>query len=258
MHTIDINCDMGESTMLWPYEINNDIQLLDFVSSINLACWEHAGDEETSKLLMDEAIERNIGIGAHPSYPDRQNFGRSAMEMETGQLFDSIAMQIERLNHLAFSSGTQLNHVKPHGALYNEAAKDYELAYTVCAAIQSVNPMLIIYGLSGSEIINAANDLGMQSCSEVFCDRTYQPDGQLTPRKQHGALIPSEDRSVAQALQMIIKKTVTTIEGIPIPVTPETICIHSDTENALEFAEAIYSVLSEKGIEIHHPQRIFS
>lgn len=253
MLSIDLNCDIGESTLLWPYKIEHDISLLQYVSSINIACGYHAGDQDTMKQLISEAIPRNISVGAHPSFPDRENFGRKEMDLDEKELYRIIYQQLEFSAGIALSRGVRLQHVKPHGALYNMAARDHRLAFILCSAIQAYDEELMIYGLSGSEIIKVADCMGLKSCCEVFADRTYQTDGSLTPRSDPNALIEDESESLQQVLQMIIHGSVTTAKGIKIPLKAETVCIHSDGKHALKFAKTIHETLTQHGITIFHP-----
>jgi 5-oxoprolinase (ATP-hydrolysing) subunit A len=253
MPVIDLNCDIGESTSLWPYSIDHDISLLPYFSSINIACGFHAGDSETMQRLIDKSIPLNISVGAHPSFPDRGNFGRNEMHVPENDLHRILVQQIEFIAAYTMSKGIKIRHVKPHGALYNMAAKDARLAFIVCSAIQSFDEDLVVYGLSGSEIIKAADDMGLRSCSEVFADRTYQEDGSLTPRTNADALISDKAQASRQVLQFISQGTVTTMGGNTIPVKAETICIHSDGANALIFAKTIHDTLQHHGITIFHP-----
>lgn len=253
MLSIDLNCDIGESTLLWPYSIDHDIALLQYVSSINIACGYHAGDADTMQQLINAAIWRNISIGAHPSFPDRENFGRKEMHLDEKDLYRIIFQQIEFIAGIALSNGAKIHHVKPHGALYNMAAKDHRLAFIFCSAIQSYDDDIMIYGLSGSEIIKVADFMGLKSCNEVFADRTYQNDGSLTPRSASNALIGNESESVQQVLQMIIQGEVTSAKGEKILLKAETVCIHSDGKHALKFAKNIHETLHQHGINICHP-----
>ena len=250
MQAIDINCDMGESTSLWPYHIDNDIALFPFISSINIACGFHAGDAHTMHELADAALMAGIAIGAHPGFADKENFGRTNLNISPVKLYDSIIYQLGALNAFLTINGTKLHHVKPHGALYNMAAKDSAMATVVCKAIKEYDTGLILYGLSGSELINAANATGLKNCSEVFADRTYQEDGSLTPRTASNAMIADEEQSLEQVLQMIQQGTVQATSGNSIKITAETICIHGDGLHVLAFAKRIHQTLNQKNIEI--------
>ncbi|AXY74494.1 LamB/YcsF family protein [Paraflavitalea soli] len=250
MLTTDINCDMGESTHLWPYDIENDIALLPWVSSINIACGFHAGDPFTMHELVAAATEAEIAIGAHVSFMDRDNFGRSNMNLSPEQVYDLVVYQIGALQAFLKLYDATLHHVKPHGALYNMAAADPALADTICRAIKNTDNNMILYGLSGSELITRANAVKLISYSEVFADRTYRDDGSLTPRTEANALIEDEAACIKQVLQMVQQDTVTTTSGKKIPMEAETVCIHSDGAHALAFAKKINQALKKQGIEI--------
>ncbi|MEO5593759.1 MAG: 5-oxoprolinase subunit PxpA [Chitinophagaceae bacterium] len=250
MQTIDINCDMGESTSLWPYHIENDIALFPYLSSINIACGSHAGDACTMHELVDAALIKGVAVGAHPGFDDKENFGRTCMNLSALKIYDSIIYQLGALDAFLKINGTKLHHIKPHGALYNMAAKDPAIANTICRAVKEYDAGLILYGLSGSELINAANTVDLKNCSEVFADRTYQDDGSLTPRSAGNALIKDEEQSLQQVLRMAMDGTVVSTSGRTIPVKADTVCIHSDGGQALAFAKRIHQALNKKNIEI--------
>jgi UPF0271 protein len=243
MHTIDINCDMGEG-------IGNDELIMPFISSANIACGYHAGDEKTMKQTIELAIKNNVAIGAHPSFLDRENFGRTEKYLSNKEIYDLIITQVQALEKISNEFGFSLHHVKPHGALYNMAAKNSELASTICLAIKDINDTLIVYGLSGSHLMIEAKKIGLKTASEVFADRTYQDDGSLTPRSQPNALIEDVEKAVHQALQMVKKKKVTSINGNDILITADTICVHGDGKNAIAFAKAIHDAFVIENIEI--------
>jgi UPF0271 protein len=250
MQTIDINCDMGESTNLWYYHVDNDIAMLQFISSANIACGFHAGDALTMHELVDAALLAGVAIGAHPGFEDRENFGRTNMSLSPARIYDSVIYQLGALNAFLSINGTKLHHVKPHGALYNMAAKDAVIAKAICTAVKDYDADLILYGLSGCELIHNAIAISLKNCSEVFADRTYQEDGTLTERSSSDAMIEDEEKSMRQVLQMIQNGTVNTTSGKSIRITAETVCIHSDGKNALSFAKRIHETLNQKAIEI--------
>ncbi len=251
MISVDINCDMGESFGAWT--MGSDAALMDCVSSANIACGFHAGDASTMRKTVEIAAEKGVAIGAHPSYPDLQGFGRRNMALSHQEVFDIVIYQVAALKGICEASGTRLSHVKPHGALYNQAAKDADLAASIAKAIQRIDKNLIVYGLSGSFLISEASKLGLRTASEAFADRTYQRDGTLTPRTIAGALIRTSENAAAQALQMVKDQAVETIDNEIITVKAETICIHGDAEHAVEFAQAIRKILVENGISISPP-----
>lgn len=246
MHSVDLNCDMGEG---YP----SDALLMPYISSANIACGYHAGDIETMKRTVDLCLQHHVAIGAHPSYPDRKNFGRIDM-MGAGlapeDLPELLINQIVTLQQVCSDAGTRLHHVKPHGALYNRAAVDEVVSMSICMAILSLDPSLILYGLSGSIMEKSARRAGLQFSCEVFADRTYENDGTLRSRSAAGALITDADKSVQQVLQMINKGTVTTIDQKEIPMRAETICIHGDGEHAVKFAATISQQLKNNGIRV--------
>jgi UPF0271 protein len=248
MFSIDLNCDMGESFGAW--RMGNDAALMDFVSSVNIACGFHAGDAGVMRETVETAIAKDCAVGAHPGFPDLQGFGRREMKMTAQEIFDIVLYQISALKGICEASGGRLHHVKPHGALYNQAAKDAVFAKAIAGAVKAIDKNLIFYGLSGSFLISEAEKLGLKTASEVFADRTYQTDGSLTPRSEPDALIKDTESAVEQVLQMIQTQTVTTADGATVPIKAETVCIHGDGANALEFARKIREKLDENNIEV--------
>ncbi|HYM94189.1 MAG TPA: 5-oxoprolinase subunit PxpA, partial [Chitinophagaceae bacterium] len=202
--TVDLNCDMGEG-------IGNDADIMPFISSANIPCGYHAGDEETMKQTIELCLKHNVAIGAHPSFLDRENFGRNEQNLEPAKIYELVLKQISVLDKISKANGATLHHVKPHGALYNLAAKNAAIANAIALAVKEANEKLALYGLSGSKSIEEAKKAGLQTASEVFADRTYQDDGSLTSRKQAGALVEDVNRSVEQALEIIIEGTVTSM-----------------------------------------------
>ena len=241
--SIDINCDLGEGC-------GNDAELMRLISSANIACGFHAGDEDTMRRTVELAINNGVAIGAHPSYPDRENFGRTEMSMSPTEVFEIVAEQIHRLRDVCNAQGAALHHIKPHGALYNQAAKSAALSAAIANAVKQNESDLILYGLSGSYLIREAEAIGLRTASEVFADRTYQNDGTLTPRSQQNALITDDDASVAQVFQIVEKQSVTSTNGETVPLRAETICIHGDGDHAVAFASRIRAALTEQGFEI--------
>lgn len=225
--------------------IGNDELLMPFIQAASIACGYHAGDKATMQQTVELAIKYNVAIGAHPSFFDRENFGRSEMDLEANEIYDLVSAQLFLLNEITVAAGGKMNHVKPHGALYNMSARDAGLAATIAKAVKSFDASLILYGLSSSHSVNEAKAIGLQTASEVFADRTYRDDGTLTPRSQPNALISTADEAVRQVMQMLEKGTVTTIGGKTIPVLAETICIHGDGDHAVEFARAICSSIKK-------------
>ncbi|SEP40966.1 UPF0271 protein [Niastella yeongjuensis] len=241
---------MGESTHLWPYDLEKDKLLLSYVSSINLACGYHAGDAHTMYALAEAAAGTGIVIGAHPGYPDRDNFGRTDMDLSPSAVYELMIYQMGALDAFLRVLHTRLHHVKPHGALYNRAAKDETIAEVICKAVYDYDPHLVLYGLSGSKLIQAATATGLRTCSEVFADRTYQDDGHLTPRSHPQALLTSTDQALQQVLQMVTTQSVTSLHGKTVPLVAETICVHGDGVRALEFVKEIRIMLMANGVEV--------
>ncbi len=242
---------MGESFGAW--RMGSDAELMNYVSSVNIACGFHAGDATTMRKTVELAVEKGVAIGAHPSYPDLQGFGRRDMSLSMQEVFDIVLYQVSALKGICEASGGKLHHVKPHGALYNRAARDGELAHGIARAVWKIDPNLVVYGLSGSYLITEAEKYGLQTASEVFADRTYTVDGTLTPRSHPDAVIGNTQDAVAQVLQMIGSGTVTAATGETIPIKAETICVHGDGDHAVEFAIEIRRALVEGKIDVAPP-----
>ena len=245
---IDLNCDMGESYGAW--HMGNDDAVLQFVSSANVACGFHGGDPSTMRKTVAAALKHNVSIGAHPSLPDLVGFGRRPMQVTPQEAYDMVVYQVGALAAVAATQGTRLHHVKAHGALYNMAVKDRPLAQAIARAVHDVDASLVLYGLPGSYLIEAANELGLRAANEVFADRTYQDDGSLTPRTQAGAMIEDLDTAVAQVLRMVQDRVVRSVNGRDVPVQADTLCIHGDQPNAVVFAEGLREALMKAGVEI--------
>ncbi len=248
MRQIDLNCDMGES--FGSYSFGSDHELISFISSANIACGFHAGDPTTMKKTVRLALEHSVKIGAHPGFDDVKGFGRRTISITPEEAYDIVLYQIGALNGFVTAEGGSLHHVKPHGALYNMAAVNKKLAEAIAKAIYKINRELILYGLSGSELIVAGEKYGLKTANEVFADRTYQADGTLTPRNDKVSIINDETTAVEQVLKMLKTNKVMTTEGKEIPIQADTICIHGDSEHAVRFAKKIYYALQEHNINI--------
>jgi len=248
MPNIDINCDMGEA--FGNYQMPNDAMLFKYISSANIACGFHAGDAAVMQDTVAIAIQNNVAIGAHPGLQDLQGFGRREMKISPKEVYQITLYQVGALAAFVKAANAKLNHVKPHGALYNMAAKDLTLAQAIADAIYDFDPSLILYGLAGSELINAAYNKGLKAASEVFADRTYQDDGSLTPRTQVNALITNEKDAVAQVLMMVNQQQVISVHQKIISLKADTLCIHGDGEHAVAFAKTINETLTNDGITI--------
>ena len=235
----DLNCDMGEG-------MPTDEFIMPLVTSANISCGFHAGNGDTIRHTMALAIKHRVRIGAHPSFRDKENFGRKEVHMPFDKLYAIVLEQLIKIDLIAREKGTQLYHVKPHGALYNMAAKDVQTAKAIVQSIKDFNEELILYGLSNSVLIREAKAMELKVANEVFADRTYQDDGSLTPRSQPNALIEDEEQCIRQVLQMINEGTVTTTSGKIIPIVADTICIHGDGKHAVSFAKKIHEALKER------------
>lgn len=247
MTTVDLNCDLGEGC-------GSDAQLMRYISSANIACGFHAGNETTMRATVELALEHGVAIGAHPGYADLENFGRTPMDLAPAEVRRLIVDQLEALKRVCDRAGAKIGHVKPHGALYNQAAKDRELASAVVEAVAEWDQHLIFYGLSGSEMITQAEKVGLPTASEVFADRTYLSDGSLTPRTESNALISETETSVTQVLDMIRYGRVRSTDGIMVAIKSETVCLHGDGDHAVEFASLIRQRLEEEGITVEPPE----
>jgi UPF0271 protein len=223
--------------------IGNDAAIMPYITSANIACGYHAGNEEIMKQTVELCLKYKVAIGAHPSYFDRQNFGRSELNISPEQVYILVKEQIQLLKEITEEAKAVLQHVKPHGALYNRSAKDVEIAKAIARAVKDINEHLVLFGLSGSHSISEAKNLGVKTRSEVFADRTYQDDGSLTPRSQSNALIEEEEKSIHQVLQMVNEGLVTTVSVKKISIVAETICIHGDGKNAVQFAKRLHEIL---------------
>lgn len=245
---VDLNSDLGESFGI--YKIGRDEEVLRYVSSANIACGMHAGDPHVMHKTVTLALANDVAIGAHPGFMDLNGFGRRKMEITPQEAYELVVYQIGALEAFTRAEGTNVHHVKPHGALYNMAAKDHKLAKAIAEAIYKVNPEMILYGLAGSELIKAGQALGLKVANEVFADRTYQSDGSLTPRSQANAMIKDEEQAIAQVLMMIKEGLVYTPDGQAVKVQADTVCIHGDSEKALAFADKIKQRLEAADITI--------
>lgn len=241
MVKIDLNADLGEGG-------SADAELMTLVSSVNIACGFHGGDAPTMLTSVRNAVKNGVAIGAHPSFPDRENFGRTAMDLPPETVYAQVLYQIGALEAIVRAENGVLHHVKPHGMLYNQAAKDPALADAIARAVRDCNPALILVGLAGSELIRAGERLGLTTRQEVFADRGYQPDGSLVPRTRPGALITDEERALAQTLEMVRSGHVTAIDGTSAAVKADTVCLHGDGEHALQFARRLRAAFAEQGI----------
>ncbi|HET6872402.1 MAG TPA: 5-oxoprolinase subunit PxpA [Sporolactobacillaceae bacterium] len=248
MKKIDINCDLGES--FGAYKIGQDSDMIQVVTSVNIACGFHAGDPKTMRETVKNAIEHGVGIGAHPGFPDLSGFGRRNLDMTPQEIYDMVIYQIGALEGFVRVAGGTLQHVKPHGALYNMAAKSEGISNAIAKAVFDFNPSLVLFGLSGSELITAGKRAGLVTASEVFADRTYQADGSLTSRRQPDAMIKEDAVAANQVVRMVNEGVVRSQQGSDVPIQADTVCIHGDGPHALSFAKALRATLLESSIAI--------
>ncbi|MFS3929355.1 lactam utilization protein LamB [Priestia aryabhattai] len=248
MVTIDLNCDLGES--FGAYTIGNDEAILPYVTSANIACGFHAGDPSVMQRTVELALRENVAIGAHPGLPDLSGFGRRNMAISAREAFDITLYQIGALSAFCQALGAPLHHVKPHGALYNMAAVNTELAEGIAEAIYTIGEEVILYGLAGSALVTAGKRIGLSTANEVFADRTYEKDGTLTPRTIKGSVIHDTQQAINQVITMIKEGKVHTRQGEQIKIEADTVCIHGDGPNAIVFAKSIHHQLKEERIII--------
>ncbi|MGD6849953.1 LamB/YcsF family protein [Rossellomorea aquimaris] len=239
---IDLNCDLGES--FGTYTIGQDEEMMKYVSSVNVACGFHAGDPLVMKQTVTNALSHNLKIGAHPGLPDLQGFGRRMIQVTPEEAYALVQYQIGALLAFIEAQGGKLSHVKPHGALYNMAAKDSELAVSIAKAVFDLDPGLTLFGLSQSELTKAGAEIGLHVAHEVFADRTYQSDGSLTPRSLPNAVLHDENQVEKQVLRMVEKQEVVSTDGEVLSIKADTICLHGDNMAALNLAKRLYEKLS--------------
>lgn len=248
MLAIDLNCDLGES--FGAFKVGQDEKVIPLITSANIACGYHAGDHNIMNETVKLAKKHRVAIGAHPSLYDLIGFGRRIIDVDAKDVYNLVIYQIGALKAFVKIHETKLHHVKPHGALYNIAAKNEKIAEAIAEAIYDYDPSLILYGGSGSKLIEAGKKLTLTVAEEVFADRTYLQDGTLTPRTQKGAVIEDKEKCLEQVLQMVKEQTVTTIDGVTIPIQADTICVHGDSVHALHFVQYLNDELKKHHIQI--------
>lgn len=240
---IDLNCDLGEG-------VGIEAAILPYVSTINIACGAHAGDEALIRNTIRLAKEQQVAIGAHPSYPDRENFGRTVLPITAEDLQRSVRQQIDLVRGIAFEEHYPITHIKLHGALYNQAAKEDALATLLVETIAAIDPLLLVFGLPGSALEQRAVQYNLRFVKEAFADRTYQDDGSLTPRTHPNALIEDNSDCIQQVLRMIRQQEVVTLSGKIISLSAETVCLHGDGLHAVAFAKSLWQELKKENIII--------
>jgi len=246
MRGVDLNCDLGEGA-------GHDAELMPLITSASIACGIHAGDAGTMRLGVEQALKHGVAIGAHPGLNDRAHFGRRELPVSPDEVHQLVLNQTRLLQIVARQCGARVVHVKPHGGLYNMAARVAALARAVAGAVHEADPQLILFGLAGSELVKAGQGRGLRTANEVFADRTYQADGSLTPRSQPNAFITDEDAAVTQVLRMVREGKVRATDGSDVAIRADTICLHGDGAHPVEFARRLRAELRQAGIEIRAP-----
>ena len=248
MKSIDLNCDMGEL----PEAIADGTQesLMEFLTSVNIACGGHAGDEVTMRTTVEQALRRNLAIGAHPGYPDRENFGRVELDLPKEAIAESVFVQVSALGEIAAKCGGRVTHVKAHGALYNQAARDREIAEGIAQGVGRWRRDVVLVGLAGSRMLEAFRSEGFATASEAFLDRRYEADGSLRARKFADALILDPAEAAEQALGIAKNGRVRVRGGGEMAIEAQTICIHGDTPGAAKIAAAVAQRLKEAGVRL--------
>ena len=248
MFRVDLNSDLGES--FGRYTLGMDDKIIPLITSANVACGYHASDPVVMEKTIALAKEAGIRVGAHPGFPDLMGFGRRNMNVSPAEAKAYTLYQLGALDGFCRAAGVKLQHVKPHGAFYNMAAKDYKLSVAICEAIKSFDKDLIVLALSGGELAKAAKDMGLRTALEVFADRGYEEDGTLVDRRKEGAMITDEQEAIDRVIRMVKEKKVTAVTGRDIPIQADSVCVHGDGVKALAFVEKIRAALQKEEIQI--------
>lgn len=248
MYKVDLNCDMGEAFA--GYKLGPDAEIMPLISSANIACGWHAGDPHVMRRTVELALQHNVGIGAHPGHPDLMGFGRRNMGLTPAELKDYVIFQVGALYGFVRALGGRLQHVKAHGAMYNQAAADQTLARAFAEAVASFDQELVVVGLANSYLVTESERLGLPTASEVFADRGYLPNSALVPRSQPGAILHDSELVVQRVFGMVKDAQVTANNGEVIQLRADTICVHGDTPEALEHLRALRTGLAREGIQV--------
>ncbi len=248
MYRVDLNSDLGES--FGRYTLGNDDKIIPLVTSANVACGYHASDPVVMNKTIAMAASAGIQAGAHPGFPDLMGFGRRNMAVTPDEAYAYTLYQLGALDGFLRAHGMKMQHVKPHGALYNMAAKDYALSKGICQAVKDFDSSLIVLALSGGELAKASMDLGLRTAQEVFADRAYEEDGTLVNRRKEGAMITDENEAIARVVRMVKEQKVTAVTGKDIPIQADSVCVHGDGAKALAFVEKIRAELTKEGVTI--------
>lgn len=243
---VDLNADVGEGA-------GDDAALMRALSSANIACGYHAGNSAVMRNVVGFAVRHGVAVGAHPGFADRKGFGRRELQIAPAEVEGLVSRQIEALAEVATSRGVRIRHVKPHGALYNMAARDRALADAIARATASFDRSLVLFGLAGSRLIDAGRDAGLRTAAEVFADRGYRTDGSLVPRSEPGAVLEDPDLVVRRAVAMVREGCVVAVDGSIVPLDVDTICVHGDTPGAVGLALRLRDALIAEGVEIAPP-----
>lgn len=245
---IDLNSDLGES--FGAYTIGMDEKILRSVTSANVACGFHAGDPAVMEKTVRLAREAGAAVGAHPGFPDLQGFGRRNLAMSPDEARSCVMYQVGALQAFLAAEGMTLQHVKLHGALYNMAAADYKLSRAICEGIRRIAPDAVFLGLSGSCMLEAAQDAGLKTAGEVFADRAYNEDGTLVSRRLPGAVLHDPEEAIARTIRMVTEGKVRAVTGTDIPIRADSVCVHGDNESALVFVRRIRESLEQAGVAV--------
>lgn len=245
---IDLNCDLGE----WITDNGPELDkaIMPYISSCNIACGGHIGNEISMRWTVILAKKNNVQVGAHPSYPDRAGFGRRQIEMSSTELKNAIKDQILSLKEVAEAEGVELHHIKPHGALYNAASKYRDIAKAVAESIKELGLDVSVYGQPDSEFERALKNNGLRFCAEFFADRVYENDLKLRSRELDGAVLSKKEEVLTQIFEIVVEESVSTISGNKVPIKADTICLHSDTKGASELARNIHQFLKNHGVKV--------
>jgi UPF0271 protein len=246
---VDLNSDLGEGA-------GHDDEILGLVSSANIAGGFHAGNPVSIFNSIRAAKEKGVAVGAHPSLDDRQNFGRIEMQVSAAEVYALVAYQVGAFHALCTAAGVEMNHVKPHGALYNMAVRDRELSDAIAHGVLAVDTRAILFAPAGTELFRAAQELGLQTAAEVFADRNYNSDGTLVSRTKPDALLHDPSEAAERVVRMLQEGKIRAVDGSDISVEAETICVHGDTPGAVEFVRTLRSALEKEEITIRAPERM--
>jgi UPF0271 protein len=248
MIRLDINCDLGEGS--GRYRMSDDLGILKWITSVNVACGMHAGDPHMICRIVESALESGVMIGAHPGYPDWQGFGRRSMNLSAKEVYELVLYQVAALHGMTRALGGRLHHVKLHGALYNEAAEKPEIAEAVVRAIIDIDEDLTVYALSGSALVHVGLEHGLTVAEEVFADRAYLPNGRLAPRELEGSVLISKEERMEQASQLVLTQTVRTVDGSCIELAADTLCVHSEGPDVISFLMELHRWAKQANVQI--------